>query len=134
MDTSETYINMCREAKEIQDGWVRGNGDFYYRDPEDDVYVVDCLVSSEDIERGKYLWRRFWLPRQDQLQEMLGLDNHSLMMKFCRFYNFNLGYNSADHNIIFINCQSMEILWLLFVMEEKYNKQWDGDKWIEKNL
>ena len=49
-----------------------------------------------------------WLPRQDQLQGMV---------------EYTVGVNKFN---------SMEQLWLAFVMSEKYNKKWDGKDWIKK--
>jgi len=30
-----------------------------------------------------------------------------------------------------INCNSMNELWLAFVMHEKYQKIWTGEKWVK---
>lgn len=63
-----------------------------------------------------------WLPRQDQLPEMVfGSEVISTgivqsLWEFCR-------ENSS------VPLDSMEQLWLAFVMKEKFGKTWAGDKW-----
>ena len=61
-----------------------------------------------------------WLPRQDQLQEMM---NESKFILIERFYKF------VNDNIPFCREKSMEQLWLVFVMKEKFNKMWNGKQW-----
>jgi len=66
-----------------------------------------------------------WLPRQDQLQEMVGLTalepNIFVLMNFSReLYNVKEKF-------------SWEQLWLAFVMKEKYNKIWNGKEWEVNN-
>jgi hypothetical protein len=142
MDTSETYIKMCEKATEIQEGHQWEFGDYF-------VYVghVYILVSiSEDgfyhgrnslyetswEFRGNSLVPCIWLPHQDQLQEMI----HDL-----KYYS--KGQFSGSHGLIAdfafwveaysnLPCASMEQLWLVFVMKEKYNKIWDSKKedWV----
>jgi hypothetical protein len=100
MDTSETYVNMCEKAVEIQE-----------------------LSPSSEM---KNWWSPkdpgIWLPRQDQLQEMVGEkieNNYSITKRFLRFIPGNPE-------------SSMEQLWLAFVMKEKFNKTWDGENWVSR--
>ena len=72
-----------------------------------------------------------WLPRQDQLQEMVDLP---YLVKFeCqheRIIGELIVFGSDKHSKVFmVSGKSMEQLWLAFVMKEKYNKTWDGEKW-----
>jgi len=108
MDKSKTYIKMCEKAKEIQQ-----------------------LAPSPTYE-DKEFWHidddgdNTWLPRQDQLQEMVKRGNakfhpYNLLWRLMRF-----AHNSFD-------CTTMEQLWLAFVMKEKYNKTWNGEDWIQRN-
>ena len=65
---------------------------------------------------------------QDQLQEMVKSDPY-----FAWNYIGMLG-RFADKNIIYTcGFDSMEQLWLAFVMKEKFQKLWDEEKqnWIE---
>ena len=72
-----------------------------------------------------------WLPRQDQLQGMVGvknvadfLDGHLIMGGYggeaVLYYLSEEQYRPA----------SMEQLWLAYLMLEKFNKTWNGDKWV----
>lgn len=107
MDTSEIYIKMCEKTEEIQkakppygEQWFR---EFYTYYPEDQLV---------------------WLPRQDQLQEMLlneEIDTICLALNFYDWVKAGLWANAE---------YSMEQLWLAFVMKEKHNKVWNGQEWI----
>lgn len=91
MDTSKKYIEMCTKAEEIQ-----------------------SEVTEEKIEHNFYI--TVWLPRQDQLQEMvIGGDDTITLTEY--FLNAVSLY--CDRKL------SMEQLWLKYVMKEKYNKTWD---------
>jgi len=67
------------------------------------------------------------LERQDQLQEMVDLtgdyDNNypNWMLVLSNFVDFLDKPNQAN---------SMEQLWLAFVMFQKFNKIWNGEEWI----
>ncbi len=96
------------------------------------------------LKTGKYRKLEgvmIWLPRQDQLQELL-LQNqeHSKCTKaerlgirfdrlfqvstILRWYGINCGYDGDEF-------ESMEQLWLAFVMKEKFNKKWNGEGWVD---
>ena len=128
MDTSKTYIQMC-DYPEIQDlrkheeDWF--DGDFHvYRHTIDvacihHYFEFQCFKSNSSI----------WLPTQAQLQGMITGDlfgwefeaiDSKDRLEF--FYEFASGQDRD---------KSMEQLWLAFVMKEKFNKQWDGEKWIK---
>jgi len=131
MDTSKQYIEMCKKAFEIYDGRYFIEGDFLLTKPteQQESYVTifaehDCcggdlcdgrefnFFVSEDVE--------CWLPRQDQLQEIVDMDyvgSHIEDIK--HFYTFSdVGTEST-----------WEQLWLAFVMKKKYNKEWKGNDW-----
>ena len=63
------------------------------------------------------------LERQDQLQEMVGLELPLLESRFHGWLK-----NEAIHRKYL---DSMEQLWLAFVMKEKYGKVWDGKSWTK---
>ncbi len=132
MDTSETYIKMCKKAKKIQAIWQKVpqglwhghysdgyDGSFYYIKPQDNtddgIRCVDYEHDTSDIAE------QTWLPRQDQLQEMYSGDLYTLLHDFTWF--IEQGDKSS------MQCTSMEQLWLAFVMKEKYGKVWDGEEW-----
>ncbi|MBU1082592.1 MAG: hypothetical protein KKB59_19050 [Spirochaetes bacterium] len=126
MDISERYINMCRGA-EIQKNWNKTIGDYYSNILNKVSIIFYGYIRCEEREwyGGTYnrneliLDSAIWLPRQDQLQGMLILSQFKVTFldRFCKFAKSNW-------------YDSMEQLWLAFVMQEKYNKVWDGE-WIE---
>ena len=116
MNTSETYIKMCERAVEVQNNRVydfdarinrgivlHGSGDLYYCDQS----VV-------------------WLPRQDQLQEMISSELWRLTGLIAEMEEFG-GYPfGLWHGDVLT---SMEQLWLAFTMKEKFGKIWTGSDW-----
>ena len=137
MDTSETYIKMC-DCEEIQGQrpksdipWSTGieiddDANFFYNKP---ISVVYGGESSRLL---------VWLPRQDQLQEMVPRkDVLTLIEDFYEWTDpwLNTGqpYGSILRAIqkeeeYIKQFTSMEQLWLAFVMKG-YNKVWDGEVW-----
>ncbi len=107
MDTSETYIKMCRTA------------------------------FPKDAEEGTCL------KTQDQLQEMLGEYPEETALAKNEKFQTNLTAKLASF-MDFVQPEyelylpeytkhftSMEQLWLAFVMKEKYNKTWVGNRWVK---
>ncbi len=125
MDTSKTYIEQCRKAKELQAGWLSRDdlqGSVYsYVDNSGDGRVVMYIDESESIRDYA---SPVWLPRQDQLQKMVNL---SIKAGFIWLQNFVEGEfgNLYDH---LDDYDSWEQLWLAFVMYTNYKKVWDDDK------
>jgi len=137
MDTSETYIKMC-DCEEIQGlrpvkyDWL---DNLYYGRTILQPDHAPFLFGSSDDKLDTM--DSIWLPRQDQLQEMVGqgwegckcFDDIPLTVILVSLYSFE------KHNVlrtIELNINSpasMEQLWLAFVMKEKYNKVWDGSNW-----
>jgi len=77
-----------------------------------------------------------WLPRQDQLQEMVG--DYGLI--YCFLYAY-FRETSGENNWSNKSCSnadtywqqfgSMEQLWLAFVMRERFGKVWNGEEWLK---
>ena len=116
MDLSKEYIAMC-DCPEVQDGKMT---------KQDDVilcscgrpWIADLHTKAEAKDRINH--RRIWLPRQDQLQEIV--DNYTtgdLLLQINKFY-LHSDYTPST---------SMEQLWLAFVMWELHQKKWDGKSW-----
>ena len=109
MDTTEKYIKMCEKAGEIQK--QRPN-------------------IFEDI---KSYWHpaipNVWLPRQDQLQEMVADRLLGLQTVCAEMYEFAI--SAGETSGITID-GTMEQLWLAYVMHEKYQKVWDEEEeeWV----
>ena len=127
MDTSEVYIKMCREAKEIQKrAWEFEYGDYAHVDfGEPHTFIVSGkLINSTD---GKAVW----LPRQDQLQEMVYNGRNLSVFYGFRSYVMHHIVNDLDDTDE-ADLESWEQLWLTFVMKEKYNKSWNGKIWVKE--
>jgi len=130
MDTSKKYIKMCEKAEEIQGqrhiptDWQKG--DWFLRAGTSWIEVVSHQInfSNLSIPRGTV-----WLPRQDQLQEMMDKwyknNPHVLVSDF---YD-SIYEEPMPSYYVPKNFTSMEQLWLAFVMREKYHKIWKEDTW-----
>jgi len=157
MDTSEGYIKMC-DCPEIQDEWeVPCFSDWIYDFKE---CITGQLVKPQENNVVEIIENNIWLPRQDQIQGMMpqkipsgfpveganlkpagtkkdfwGDDNRAIVFnlvnEFFKFWKSEIGYiRTVAYNKP--ESFSMEQLWLMFYMHEKYNKIWDGEKWILK--
>ena len=138
MDVSETYIEMCEKAIEIQrmisrKAKMSGEHTVYCRGHHTLVSWVcgefECAQCPDEWEVGDSIDGWVWLPRQDQLQEMcqpIAIDE--LIRRF--FERYHRWFMSQDAPTA---CHvSMEQLWLAFVMKEKFGKVWNGEDWIDK--
>lgn len=147
MDKTETYIKMV-DYPEIQNEWTPSIGDIFSHRENGRVETNPIYEATIDWADGKTSlipiaitwleWRNryIWLPRQDQLQEMVlpnfeGKDRYAIYEIVDAFNKFvfkgsrsRLG--ALKHGLF---DPSMEQLWLAFVMKEKYNKAWNGDEW-----
>ncbi len=128
MDTSETYIKMCEEAKEIQDGHKWSVGDYFVSRGFTDIVIVtkSQFHNSAFILDVSYLT---WLPQQDDLQEMYGSYDECIEALYwwneCASVGKSKNYWGYDSGAF----TSMEQLWLAFYMHETHNKVWDGEGW-----
>jgi len=124
MDTSEEYIKMCEKAYEIQVLSKREAGNFYYDFRRENLYVLDNIVIQANVEGKTIMPDDIWLPRQDQLQEMLNIESNKFGFQLLKEY-----MNKKEMYITFYKLNiSWEIFWLFFVMEEKFNKNWNIEK------
>ncbi len=144
MDTTKKYISMCGQAKEIQDSHKPEEWDYCWAIENTDedrpakVNVIsgtctDCGhygLGTDSIEpEGDRYTVLIWLPRQDQLQDMIKLVGDSIDLFILN--DFNNFTQSIWRNFI-----TMEQLWLAFVMCENYNKTWveTEQKWAKIQL
>jgi len=150
MDKTKTNIKMCQKAKKIQEEWHPQVGDIFaestvsagYHYESFPYYIhsiyarTDCydaplifLLAGADCPSSNLLYgiefekteKAIWLPRQDQLQEMI---KGTHLKKLGRVYR-------AVVNMELYPSDSMEQLWLVFVMKEKYGKVWNGKDWVK---
>lgn len=140
MDTSEKYIRMCSEAKEIHRLWNFENGDYVF-DPVYEKVQVLLYYPAKDISEIT------WLPRQDQLQAICidffiqncRMSRNEAFVHFLRWYaiclkdSYDNGCNVGE-NGEYEEISSCEKLMLEYTMKLIYWKRWDGksggNKWI----
>ena len=106
MDTGKEYIEMCEKAQEIQD--------IYEYKPWDLSDFTQTIYSKKLGGLTK-----IWLPRIDQLIEIITKGftdpvNYIITM----LHRFYCGMDKYKF-------KSMEQLVLIYMMFEKYNKQWN---------
>ena len=117
MDITETYIKMC-DCEERQ-------GQRYNHNDVGDVYVPPTFLVGN---QSKPL---IWLPRQDQLQEMVL--TKQVEGDYTPVYKLNKAFYEYCYSPLTdspkIYNASMEQLWLAFLMKELHGKVWAGEKW-----
>ena len=127
MDKSSAYIKMCESAKAVQKQWKPEFGDFFVSMSLD--LTSACQSITSDLEKkALYLKtiKAVWLPRQDQLQEMV-------IDKYATPWDLAIAFSNLlmdDKTSYFDNFDSMEKLWLVFIMLEKYKKKWKEGLWV----
>jgi len=137
---------MCKAAKEIQELWKPKPGDNIF----DDMLIKGIIKEFKDDGISLTRWKDgkycradnlYWKPRQEDLQAIyMNINSKKLWSKNVkrRFVK-----NRADVTIMgsFFEwfCHNDEVLeqsfnhmWLCFVMETCFNKQWDSEKeeWV----
>ena len=127
MDKSSHYINMCESAKVIQKQWKPDFGNFFVS--MSSGQTSQCLTVVSELEKKvSYLKsiKAVWLPRQDQLQEMV-------IEKYATPWDLAIAFSNvlmADNASYFDAFDSMEKLWLAFIMFEKHKKKWKDGEWV----
>lgn len=126
MDTSEEYVRMCEEACDIQEGHVWVEGDFVWRGCDEGYEKSFMIHHSNDAYDGDV-----WLPRQDQLQDMI--EQPSSFAKMAVMIEETCEVAGLGHIMIkpryYICSGSMERLWLGYVMKKRHGKVWTGREW-----
>lgn len=118
MDTSKKYILMCEMAGEIQKEWFPKVGDWFYSKSMPDVSAGPA-IREFNANEGE-----IWLPRQDQLQEMVIKEGGGTCIALIGASH--LMAERLNHYIF----DSFEQLWLAYLMHNRYQKEWDNEKWI----
>ena len=159
MDTSAEYVAMCRQAKEIQELWkpdtadiIKGDFIGFITDKSgiedahhtltDFRYSIQRFISDKD-RFGNFAWypknELIWLPRQDQLHELIGFAktlsgigklNMLMFMNradfaYYRDYN-NSGYERKN------KFGTIEQFLLAYVMKTRWGKVWNGSDWVKE--
>jgi len=135
---TKNYIKMCEQAEEIQKEWLPKGDDKFFDCFDEGIRTLACYkpLSEREIIIGKWKEEAVWLPTQEQLQEMMqkyyqcnpdikGLkwgDSINLFM-LKRFLDFAVKNRKLVWDI--------NSLWLAFVMKERWDKSWTGEKWVK---
>ncbi len=132
MDTSPGYIDMCREAKELQISHITYEaGDYYFKGSKDSSQhpkieiIADKLVGQARSVDNLVVW----LPRQDQLQGLLG--DYSRQVEIIRQYLIRGSFSDLLPGLADDKLKSMEQLWLTLIMKNQYYRIWNGDRWVK---
>jgi len=145
MDETPEYILMCQKATEIQEVWRPAAGDFMATTnrTEPPNVVVNYIgrtwsgmkrlaFNLDDKECFSSLMT--WLPRQDQLQDMMIVDTFDTYELFCMFDGDFLEQYEVGGQVRmpkWVNGSwSLEMFWLSVIMKEKHNKVWNGQDWV----
>ncbi len=136
MDKSREYMEMCRQAPEIQTIWEPGLGDIY----SDESGFVHFYMPQKDgkIKKGFgvkpngnliEIEKFTWLPRLNQLMEILGGSEKNFRDTGFRFFEWTKknGYRPGSPDNPY---KTLEQIWLAYVMEKAFKKKWTGDRWI----
>ena len=93
---------------------------------ESKVYTSSGLLKDTHV----------WLPRQDQLQDMVINDPYKGLLNM-QFFFADFFYDVVtDEDGMPQDSQkftSLEQIWLAFVMLDKHSKEWDGEEWLVAN-
>lgn len=118
---------MCRSAKLIQKNWKPDFGDYFVSMSSGRTSA--CLTLGSALEKKiSYLTKikAVWILRQDQLQKMI-------IGKYATPWDLAIAFSNvliSDDSSYFDNLDSMEKLWLAFVMLDKHRKKWNGGEWV----
>jgi len=127
MDKSSLYIKMSESAKVIQKKWKPDFGDFFVSMSLG--LTSECQPITSDLEKKVPYLKKIkavWLPRQDQLQERV-------IEKYATPWDLAIAFSNVlmgDNASYFDNFDSMEKLWLAFIMLQKYKKKWKDGEWV----
>ena len=144
MDTSKRYISMCRKADEVKAHWKPEQGDYFYGVPqdfadmefekglhrfllcEDEFYSI--VPDNYNIKTKEFTGfgdedEAVFLPRQDDLQNMIDYELPYDLIK-----NFNTWVDELDISMR-ERLQTLEQIWLAYVMFRNYSKIWNGKDW-----
>ena len=139
MDFSWDYIHMNITARELQlqrpDYWEAG--DFYYCGGSIDgsntsIPIWDVAISNYENNGQKERRESYqvWLPRLDQLAELLQNWNHKISLAFFQHVATNSLYHPVPISIYTsfkkcIVCHTLEQHIMHMLMWEQYHKVWD---------
>lgn len=143
MQVTKNYIEMCEQAEEIQKLWEPKKGDWLYWEVDKSVKLIITLHMIEAIKRFRTipihytdnLEYHIWLPTQEQLQKLMPKTDIISLVEFIR--NAELRYHDKfDKNTVGYftgTFETLNELWLAFVMKERWGKIWVDGVWKDAN-
>ena len=136
MDESATeYVRMFSNAIELQEGHIWEYGDLYYAGLKG--WYIYCN-QSEDCKRicpnDVKMCPTVWIPSQCQLQQKARHKDEDDLHLLFRFHDWLKGLMTQDTPIKSWCNMSMKQLWLIFIMDKEYNKNWNGREWISQRF
>jgi len=166
MDISKEYILMCRQSKEMQKNYNPVHGDFvFYMGSTDIEDMVVCGGPEHMGSDSLHPWTHYcncfdtpmdelmkskehptvWLPRQDQLQDMLEDCLGLLFWDLCNEPEgwLCMGRDVGEQTIYprkenFIKEEDMsktaEQALLKMLMSQEYDKKWNGKGWVKEDV
>lgn len=144
MDISVKYMVMAGNAHEIQAlSPIERDMGFHWRDETKTIHWVnDGRCYYRGYVRGERT-KRVWLPRQDELQEIFAEQSklylNYVLLVFMRWVNARRIISWDEDGLLHL-CggypallESWEQLWMAFVMDQIYGKDWSDDEvlWVE---
>jgi hypothetical protein len=139
MDNTPKHIKKCWKAVELQK--LRGKnlwiaGDVYVNGANKTALNIYGGLRKDDPPSDRY--HPVWIPRQDQLQELItdkGYVRFSLVEVFYHYCMRMVDYalTKEDYDTEIFN--SMDELWLAFTMHIRFKKRWSvgREDWIDEN-
>lgn len=143
MDRTKEYQRMCKAALEIQEKWDRLPGDYVYNIAMEEIiifnrqttipeYTISYTTEGHSRTMTNEEWCKsinIWIPRQDQLQDMIIVphtheNKPEIMHKLDTLNAWMHAHKPGTYQFT-----SGEQLWIAFVMLLNYNKAWDGKEW-----
>lgn len=141
MDTSKEYIEMCRKASEVQKYEEEFNqkdsliNNLYATWEDGSVGFGQSIIPKGGMKIGTIA---IWLPRQDQLQNIIkekepSYSQLALLNLMNEFFEVFRKKPLAD--MVHFVPQSFEQWWLLIVMKFCFDKEWNykTKTWIKIN-
>ena len=138
MDTTIEDIEMCENAEEIQKLWVFTKGDYFTSIKQAEIKIGPTIVDDfwlEDEFTKEVINKKgdpkewIWLPRQDQLQDMIKIYTIFEVRECIEDVEFTDDVDDIRHSS-YGNFKSLEMFWLAYVMHERFEKTWTGSEWI----
>lgn len=132
MDLSSKYISMCEKAREIQSlcSLKRFMDEHTYFLCTQPGFPEGCIARAMNISdwpkpcESCEFGNTVWLPRQDELQDMLDIKHGRLDGLVKKLAVCVSDYTRSD---------TLEETWLRIVMRDNYNKVWDDGDWIRSD-